>query len=169
MLPPAGKFCRLLYRSLTIAAREWPHAAAGLPRLMRVDQKPSLLPATGSVAQRRGPAGQRFALSESGAATTSAVSSSAPLATVDALLALQGEGDAGERKRRSVQRGNDLLDALDRLKAALLSGRVSTADLQAIAARLAERRELSGDARLDDLISHIELRARVEMAKLGIR
>jgi Class II flagellar assembly regulator len=88
---------------------------------------------------------------------------------MDALLALQGEGDPGERKRRSVQRGNDLLDALDRLKAALLSGRVSTADLQAIAARLAERRDLSGDPRLDDLLSHIELRAKVEMAKLGIR
>ena len=136
---------------------------------MRVDQKPSLPPPTGSVAQRHGPAGQRFALSESAPATTSAVSSSAPLATVDALLALQGEGDASERKRRSVQRGSDLLDALDRLKAALLSGRVSTADLQAIAARLAERADLSGDPRLDEIVSHIELRARVEMAKLGIR
>jgi hypothetical protein len=136
---------------------------------MRVDQKPSLPSAAGSVAQRRGPAGQRFALGESAPATTAAVSLSAPLSTVGALLALQGEGDPGERKRRSAQRGNDLLDALDRLKAALLSGRVSTADLQAIAARLAERAELSGDARLDELVSHIELRAQVEMAKLGIR
>ena len=134
---------------------------------MRVDHKPSLPQA--SAAQRRGPAGQPFSLRDSGPGTPSRVASSTPLATVDALLALQGEGDAGERKRRSVQRGNDLLDALDRLKAALLSGRVSTADLQTIAARLAERRELSGDPRLDDLISHIELRARVEMAKLGIR
>ena len=136
---------------------------------MRVDQKASLPPAAGAVAQRRGAAGQRFVLGERAPATMSAASSSAPLATVDALLALQGEGDAGERKRRSVQRGNDLLDALDRLKAALLSGRVSTADLQAIAARLAERRETSGDPRLDEIVSHIELRARVEMAKLGIR
>ena len=136
---------------------------------MRVDQKPSLPPAASAGAQRRGSASQRFAVTENGAGTASPVASAAPLATVDALLALQGEGDAGERKRRSVQRGNDLLDALDRLKAALLSGRVSTADLQAIAARLAERRGLSGDPRLDDLLSHIELRARVEMAKLGIR
>jgi hypothetical protein len=136
---------------------------------MRVDQKPSLPPAASAGAQRRGPAGQRFAVTENSAGTASSVTSAAPLATVDALLALQGEGDAGERKRRSVQRGNDILDALDRLKAALLSGRVSTADLQAIAARLAERRDLSGDPRLDDLLSHIELRARVEMAKLGIR
>ena len=136
---------------------------------MRVDQKPSLPPTASPASQRRGSAGQRFTVGESGPGTASAVASSAPLATVDALLALQGEGDPTERKRRSVQRGNDLLDALDRLKAALLSGRVSTADLQAIAARLAERRELSGDPRLDDILSHIELRAQVEMAKLGVR
>jgi hypothetical protein len=137
---------------------------------MRVDQKPSLPSAAAAAgAQRRGPAGPRFAVAENGAGASSGVASAAPLATVDALLALQGEGDASERKRRSVQRGNDLLDSLDRLKAALLSGRVSVADLQAIAARLAERRELSGDPRLDELLSHIELRAQVEMAKLGIR
>ena len=136
---------------------------------MRVDQKSPLSSPASTATQRRGPAGQRFTLAENGTGKASAATSAAPLATVDALLALQGEGDPGERKRRSVRRGNDLLDALDRLKAALLSGRVSTADLQAIAARLAERRELSGDPRLDELLSHIELRAQVEMAKLGIR
>jgi len=136
---------------------------------MRVDQKLPLSSPASSATQRRGPAGQRFTLGESGPASAATVGSAAPLATVDALLALQGEDDAAKRKSRSVQRGNEILDALDRLKAALLSGRVSTADLQAIAARLAERRELSGDPRLDDLVSHIELRARVEMAKLGIR
>jgi hypothetical protein len=139
---------------------------------MRVDQKPSLPPPAASGAGRRGPAGQRFAVAENGAGTAAGVASAAPLATMDAILALQGEGegegDAGERRRRSMQRGNDLLDSLDRLKAALLSGRVSVADLQAIAARLAERREASGDPRLDDLLLHIELRAQVEMAKLGI-
>ena len=136
---------------------------------MRIDQKSPLASPASTAAQRRGPAGQRFSVGESGPGTPQGVAASAPLSTVDALIALQGEGDTGERKRRSVQRGNDLLDSLDRLKAALLSGRVSVADLQAIAARLAERRELSGDPRLDELVSHIELRARVEMAKLGIR
>jgi Class II flagellar assembly regulator len=136
---------------------------------MRVDQKLPLSSPASPATQRRGPAGQRFTLGESGSSSAATGASAAPLATVDALLALQGEDDAAKKKSRSVQRGNELLDALDRLKAALLSGRVSTADLQAIAARLAERRELSGDPRLDELISHIELRARVEMAKLGIR
>ena len=135
---------------------------------MRVDQKPHLSSTAGAATQRRGPASSRFALGDSGPGKAATVTTAAPLASVDALVALQGEGDAAERKRRSVKRGHDLLDALDRLKAALLSGRVSTADLQVIAARLSERRDLSGDPRLDDLVSHIELRAQVEMAKLGI-
>ena len=136
---------------------------------MRVDQKPSLSPAAAPAASRRGVAGQRFTLASDAAGSTAGAAATSPLASVDALVALQGEGDATERKRRSVKRGNDLLDALDRLKAALLSGRVSTAELQAIAARLAERKELSGDPRLDELLSHIELRAQVELAKLGVR
>jgi Class II flagellar assembly regulator len=134
---------------------------------MRVDQKSPLSQAA-SAAPRRGAAGQRFTLASEGTANTAGTAAASPLASVDALVALQGEGDLGERKRRSVKRGNEILDALDRLKAALLSGRVSTAELQAIAARLAERKELSGDPRLDELVSHIELRAQVELAKLGV-
>jgi hypothetical protein len=65
-----------------------------------------------------------------------------------------------------VQRGHDLLDGLDRLKAALIGGRVATRDLQVIAGRLAERMAESGDPRLDGLVAEIELRAAVELAKL---
>ncbi|WP_331311847.1 flagellar assembly protein FliX [Methylobacterium oryzae] len=71
-----------------------------------------------------------------------------------------------ERRRRSAQRGQDLLDGLDRLKAALLGGRVAPQDLRAIAGRLNERAGLSGDPRLDGLMAEIELRAAVELAKL---
>ena len=64
---------------------------------------------------------------------------------------------------------SDLLDALDRLKCALLSDRIATTDLQHVAAKLAERRDFSDDPHLDELLSHIELRAKVELAKLGVR
>jgi hypothetical protein len=164
---PRGKFCRPLYGALTMP----PEECAGAPessRLMRVDHKSPLSTAGAPAAQRRGAAAGRFTLAGKEPFKSAGVAASAPLATVDALLALQGQDDAAERKRRSVKRGNDLLDALDRLKAALLSGRVSTADLQLMAARIAERRELTGDAGLDELLSHIDLRAQVEMAKLGI-
>jgi hypothetical protein len=105
---------------------------------------------------------------EPGATKTSGAAASTPLATLDALLALQGERDPAERRRRTVKRGHDLLDGLDRLKAALLSNRVPTADLLRLAAQLAENADLSGDPRLDELVSHIELRAKVELAKLGV-
>jgi hypothetical protein len=135
---------------------------------MRIDPKTFSTPLSVSAPQRRDASGRGFSLEgRSGAAKTGSAAPAAPLATVDALLALQGEGDPAERRRRSVQRGNDLLDALDRLKAALLSGRVPSADLRALAARLAERRDITGEPRLDDILSHIELRALVEMAKLG--
>lgn len=134
---------------------------------MRVDPKSLLSTAGASAPQRRGSSGQRFTVPEEGPGKAQAASAAPPLASLDAVLALQGEADASERRRRLARRGSDLLDALDRLKAALLAGRVPAGELQAIAARLAERRELSGDPRLDELIAHIDLRAQVELAKLG--
>jgi hypothetical protein len=148
--------------------RESEDAQPKVSPFMRVDQKSPLSTLGTSAPQRRGGAGQRFSLVADGPGKTGSTTSAAPLANVDALLALQGQDEVGERKRRTVKRGNDLLDALDRLKAALLSGRVATAELRGIAARLAERNELSGDPRLDELLSHIELRAQVELAKLGV-
>lgn len=137
---------------------------------MRVDQKPSFAAPAAAGAARRGADAQSFAVSDKReAGTTSAATSAVPLASMDALLALQGEEDPAERRRRSAKRGNDLLDALDRLKAALLGGVVPAADLRQVAARLAERRGLSGDPRLDELVAHIELRAEVELAKLNPR
>ena len=137
---------------------------------MRIDPKPAAALGAGAL-QRRPAAGRGFVLGgeSSTVAKSSRTGASAPLATVDALLALQGEGDPAERRRRSVRRGHDLLDALDRLKAALLSDRIATTDLQHVAAKLAERRDFSDDPHLDELLSHIELRAKVELAKLGVR
>jgi hypothetical protein len=136
---------------------------------MRIDAKAPAA-TTGAGALRPRPGARGFSLAgEPAAAKGSGTTAAAPLATVDALLAVQGEGDPAERRRRSVRRGHDLLDALDRLKCALLSNRVPTADLAQVARTLAERRDLTDDPRLDDLLSHIELRAKVELAKLGVR
>jgi Class II flagellar assembly regulator len=159
-LPLLGRICRPLYRALTMRAESLP---------VRIDPKHPASPAGASALQRRPAAGRGFSLSgEPAAAKASGATASTPLATLDALLALQGEGDPAERRRRTVKRGQDLLDGLDRLKAALLGSRVPTADLLRLAAQLAEHADLSGDPRLDELVSHIELRAKVELAKLGV-
>ena len=82
-------------------------------------------------------------------------------------LAVQAEEDGQQRRRRQARRGTDLLDGLDRLKAALLSGRVQISELERLKAMLSIRRETTGDPRLDEVLAHIELRAAVELAKLG--
>ena len=86
---------------------------------------------------------------------------------IESLLVLQGEEDPAQRRRRTAKRGVDILDSLDRLKAAILSGRIPAVDLLRIRGLLNERRDLTDDPRLDEVLAHIELRAAVELAKLG--
>ncbi|CAO4146215.1 flagellar assembly protein FliX [Methylorubrum aminovorans] len=139
---------------------------------MRVDTRFAAAAAGALNATRRAAAPGAFApagTEETPRAATAGASQTGMLTGLDALLTLQGQDGAEaqkERRRRSVQRGHDLLDGLDRLKAALIGGRVATRDLQAIAGRLAERMAESGDPRLDGLVAEIELRAAVELAKL---
>ncbi|KQO69065.1 flagellar assembly protein fliX [Methylobacterium sp. Leaf469] len=138
---------------------------------MRIDPRFAAAAAGGATAPRRTEAGPAFALGQAPATATSAAATPASsLAGLDAILTLQTNSDTPEeRRRRATRRGHDLLDGLDRLKASLIMGRVSTRDLQAIAGRLAQRSGESGDPRLDGLIADIELRAAVELAKLQAR
>jgi hypothetical protein len=137
---------------------------------MRVEQRFAATAAGPAAAGRRAESARAFSLTESAQQAhvgTSATAQTGMLAGLDAILTLQGNEDSPqERRRRSVKRGHDLLDGLDRLKAAILGGRVATHELQAIAGRLSGRAESSGDPRLDGLVAEIELRAAVELAKL---
>lgn len=72
--------------------------------------------------------------------------------------------EVGERKRRLVRKGRTLLDALDGLKLALLSGRPAAGDLTRLAAESQDDAQ-SGDPLLDDILAGIRLRAAVELAK----
>ncbi len=132
---------------------------------MRIDPRFAAA-AIAPAARPRESAGSRFSLDDKATARTGAARSAAPLATLDAILQLQSEEDPAERRRRSARRGNHLLDTLDKLKAALLSGSVPAADLVRLARALADA-GTSGDPALDTIVAHIELRAKVELAKLG--
>jgi hypothetical protein len=133
---------------------------------MRVDSR-SPAPSPASAAPQRG-AAARFSLGQAPSTGASGkAAAAAPLATLDALLAVQGEGDPAERRRRSLRRGQDLLASLDRLKVALLAGRLGAGQLQALAGQLGRAgAESSGDPGLDEVVAQIELRAQVELAKL---
>jgi hypothetical protein len=84
---------------------------------------------------------------------------------IDALLAMQGVDDPLERRRRSVQRGRGALDLLDDLKIAMLSGGSNPASVDRLRAAAADLKASSGDPGLDAVLSEIELRVEVELAK----
>ena len=141
---------------------------------MRIDSRaaPTATPAASAAAAARTASAPtaRFEVGGRKSPTANAAGgarASAPLATLDAILALQQEPeDNAERKRRSARRGQGLLDALDSLKIALIGGTISPGDLSRIATSLAGAGP-SGDPGLDDVVAQIELRAKVELAKLG--
>jgi hypothetical protein len=86
---------------------------------------------------------------------------------IDALMALQGIEDPTERRKRSVQRGRGALDVLDDLKIGLLSGNFDTSTVSRLRAAAANLKSSSGDPGLDAVLSEIELRVEVELAKAG--
>ena len=111
-----------------------------------------------------------FSLPEDLNSATETRAAVAPKATanIDALLALQGiEEDPAERRRRSVQRGKGALDVLDDLKLSLLFGHLDTGTVSRLRDAAANLKASSGDPGLDAVLSEIELRVEVELAKAG--
>jgi hypothetical protein len=111
-----------------------------------------------------------FALPEDVASTQEARPAVAPkaAANIDTLLALQGiEEDPVERRKRSVQRGKGALDVLDGLKIGLLSGNFDASTVSRLRDAAANLKSSSGDPGLDTVLSEIELRVEVELAKAG--
>jgi hypothetical protein len=102
------------------------------------------------------------------AAETRAAAAPKAAGGIDALLALQGiEEDPVERRRRSVARGKGALDVLDDLKIGLLSGNLNASTVSRLRDAAANLKSSSGDPGLDVVLSEIELRVEVELAKAG--
>jgi hypothetical protein len=127
----------------------------------------ALMPASSPTA-KRGATGT-FSLEGGGAArSASATSGTRSIGGIDTLLALQGVEEPGERRRKAVKRGRSALDALDALKLGLLSGLFDTGALARLKSVTAGLAEPSGDPALDAVLAEIELRAQVELAKIGM-
>jgi hypothetical protein len=84
------------------------------------------------------------------------------------LIALQGIEDPVERRSRAVKHGRRALDALDELKLGILSGTLDQATLLRLKSASADLKNGSGDERLDGVLSEIDLRVAVELAKAGM-
>jgi hypothetical protein len=121
-------------------------------------------------AATRRTAGGAFSVSEEEAPHASAQATGlTAISTVDALLALQGIESSTERKKRAVAKGRNALDMLDRLKVGLLDGTLDPSTLARLKVAAEGLTEDSGDPGLDAVLSEIDLRVAVELAKAGVQ
>lgn len=104
-----------------------------------------------------------------GAAAGAPVSGGAHIGSVEALLAVQANAPlSSDARSAGLHHAEDLLDRLDAIRVGLLTGRISRTALEDIVHRLDARRRGVSDPRLSALIDEIELRAKVELAKLSM-
>ena len=134
---------------------------------MRITGSNAAIQAATASAPRRAASGG-FSLDASDAPKSAqAAASLRTIGGIDALIALQGQDDPAERRRRAVRRGRSALDALDELKIEVLGGMPGPSTLLRLKSATADLRDASGDDRLDSVLAEIELRVEVEIAKMG--
>lgn len=84
----------------------------------------------------------------------------------DGIFQIQEISDALGSRRKSMERGETLLNGLDLLKVQLLNGHVSKSSLQHLKKLIDEQHAQSIDPELESVLKEIELRVQVELAKL---
>ncbi|MBC8337885.1 MAG: flagellar assembly protein FliX [Rhodospirillales bacterium] len=110
----------------------------------------------------------RGAVSVGETGNAQAADGASPVGAMDSILAVQEVPDAtdGRSKGILVRYGDELLERLDEIRLAILSGVVSKERLADLAQKLRQKRQTCDDPRLNEIIDEIELRAEVEVAKL---
>lgn len=93
------------------------------------------------------------------------VSHAGATTSVGALLAVQEVSDASDENKHGFARGRDLLQELEQIRLGLLLGTVPRVRLERLMRMLKARRGVYTDANLNEIISEIEVRAAVELAK----
>lgn len=127
--------------------------------------------ANSGVSKRRSVSGSGFGSlidSETDAVSTAApLTGAGPIASVGGLIALQEAPDATQGRSKGVGRAEDLLAQLDEIRSGLLMGAIPLGRLQSLAEMIRQQRAQTDDPRLNEILGEIELRAEVELAKLG--
>lgn len=117
--------------------------------------------------QAKGSANAKFAGELASARQPAAAVSAGQVGSIDGLLALQEVDEDGRGGRQARERGDAMLDRLDEIRHGLLTGRVNPAILQRLLNQVREQRGTFTDPKLTEILEEIELRAAVELAKLG--
>ena len=100
-----------------------------------------------------------------------AVEGGGGVAGVGGIFAAQSVDDqqsSPQERRRRAQRGLDILDKLEEVRRGLLLGTIPKDRLADLARMVREKRERGADPVISRLLDEIELRACVELAKLGL-
>lgn len=108
-----------------------------------------------------------FASEVQGEQPVGAAGPASGISTVSALLSVQEVDDPAEERRRAVARGDDILDELDELRHGLLIGAFPREKLRRLLTLVRRQHGRVADAGLREVLEEIELRAEVELAKLG--
>ncbi|WP_262691459.1 flagellar assembly protein FliX [Kordiimonas aestuarii] len=106
--------------------------------------------------------------SSSPAQAASRPASTSPLAPVNALLSLQEVPDSTQSRSKGLKRAEEMLDILEEVRKGLLLGSIPIANLRGLAELARNQRGKTEDGKLNDILADIELRAEVELAKLGV-
>lgn len=136
---------------------------------MRIDgtQRYGNVGSSGRASSREGKSGFDLSLGST-PSEAHAAGPAAPTIGLESLIALQFVEGGSERRKRGFKRGRSMLDALDQLKVSLLGGAVPADELTRLLSAVGGRERDSEDPRLEGLLDEIELRARVELAKLKV-
>jgi hypothetical protein len=113
-----------------------------------------------------GTASGAFAAELNQGARAQGTAGSGPVETLEALLAIQEVPDATQSGRRAQRHAEDLLDRLEEVRNGLLAGALPRQKLDELARLVRLRRDQILDPRLAEVLDEIELRCRVELAKL---
>lgn len=113
--------------------------------------------------------GKGFTTEDAGDTKSSAgLTGGGPIGAVETILALQGIEDSADHVSRGLAHADDLLKLLDEVRDGLLAGGIPRRTLSRMAHAIAKRRETFADEKLQGVLDEIELRARVELAKLEL-
>jgi hypothetical protein len=117
--------------------------------------------------QAKESSGAKFAGELSSARQPTPAASPGQAGVIDGILALQEVDEDGRGSQQARERGEDILDRLDEIRHGLLVGSVNPKTLERLLGQVRQQRETFTDPRLTEILEEIELRAAVELAKLG--
>ena len=140
---------------------------------MKIDSNSQIRGASSTKKKRKVSSGGGFgglldSLSEADdAGGASGVASTAPVSALDGMLALQEVSDDEVQRKKAYRQGNLTLDELEGLRMSILLGDVVPAQLHRITERIAQQKLQINNIELQALMHDIEVRAAVELAKMG--